>query len=162
MTKRYTLGVDPGAHGALALYANPTDVVVFDMPAHKITVGKSQKTRVDLYELGRILDLYGDSISGAVIEDVHSMPEQGVASSFAFGFAAGAVQGAIASSFIPMRLVRPAQWKKAMGCTADKDSSRRAASQLLPAHCSKWARKKDDGRAEAVLLAVYGSRLVTA
>jgi hypothetical protein len=39
----------------------------------------------------------------------------------------------------------------------DKDVSRQRASALLPRHSGLWLRKKDDGRAEAALIAYYGA-----
>lgn len=158
------LGIDPGLSGALALYtpatdASPVGIEVIDMPTHEITVNKRKKKAIDLYALATWLDVRRADIRFAVIEDVHSMPAQGVTSSFNFGFAAGSVQGAVAANLIPMRLVRPSTWKANMGLTADKDSSRRLASQKFPAFAALWARKMDDGRAEAVLLAVFGLTL---
>ena len=61
---------------------------------------------------------------------------------------------------MPMRLVTPQTWKKVYGLKGgkeNKDMSRQKASQLFPTYANLWARKKDDGRAEAVLLAHYGS-----
>jgi crossover junction endodeoxyribonuclease RuvC len=41
---------------------------------------------------------------------------------------------------------------------ADKTASRRLACQKWPAFSHLWARVKDDGRAEAALLAYFGSK----
>ena len=41
----------------------------------------------------------------------------------------------------------------------DKDASRLRAIQLFPVVANRLDRKKDDGRAEALLLAEYGRRL---
>jgi hypothetical protein len=46
-----------------------------------------------------------------------------------------------------------------MFLTSDKDNSRVKAMELFPALTDDLARVKDDGRAEAVLLAEYGRRL---
>jgi crossover junction endodeoxyribonuclease RuvC len=48
-------------------------------------------------------------------------------------------------------------WKRALGVKGDKDVSRQRASALLPRHSGLWLRKKDDGRAEAALIAYYGA-----
>ena len=153
MAPRYFLGVDPGLSGALAFYDPAADeLIVHDMPVHTITINRTKKRRLDLYALGMMLDALRNDTARAMVEDVGAMPKQGVASTFAFGFAAGAVQAAIASNIIPMALVRPAQWKRSMGLTSDKDASRRHASMLLPRHAHLWSRAKDDGRAEAALL----------
>lgn len=158
--RRYTIGVDPGLSGAVALYdPDGPELHVIDMPTHAITVGRSKRRQLDLYQLGQWFDLHGPSVKRAIIEEVSAMPKQGVSSTFAFGFAAGAVQGIVAAQFIPMQLVRPHQWKRALGLTSDKDASRRLASRMLPRFSSLWARVKDDGRAEATLLAIYGSKM---
>jgi crossover junction endodeoxyribonuclease RuvC len=156
---KYLAGIDPGLHGAIALLDEHGAVQVYDMPTHKITVNDKGRHQIDLYALARLLDMHGPDIRMAYIEEVHAMPAQGVSSSFSFGFAAGAVQAMVASAFVRMHLVSPAKWKRAMGLTADKDASRRMASRLLPCFSHLWARALDDGRAEAALLAVYGSRL---
>ena len=148
-------GIDPGLSGAIALLGGAAEVEIADMPTLEI----KGKRIIDLYALAQLFDLAGKDTRLAVIEDPHAMPGQGVSSMFKFGFACGAVQAMVASAFIPMKLVAPGAWKKAMGLGSDKDASRRLASQLMPRHAHLWARKKDDGRAEALLLAIYGSKL---
>ena len=147
-------GIDPGASGAIAVLTGD-ELEIIDMPTLEIR----GKRILDLGTLARFFDLHGAGLSLAVIEDPHAMPGQGVSSMFKFGFACGAVQAFVASAFIPVKLVAPAQWKRAMGLTSDKDASRRLASQLLPRWSHLWARVKDDGRAEAALLALYGRKL---
>ena len=159
------LGADPGMGGALALYLPPVDelaaeMYVEDMPAHVI----DGKRRMDLWALARLLAGWMSQyeIRGATVERVHSMPGQGVASSFAFGFSAGALQQAVASAGIPITLVSPGTWKAIYGLRGgreNKDMSRAKASQMFPGAAHLWARKKDEGRAEAALLAHYGSKL---
>jgi len=155
---RCILGIDPGLSGAIALYDPDTgDLDVWDMPVHAITVNGKKKNQLDLYQLGTLIDTIAPKVKMAFIEAVHSLPAQGVTSSFNFGFAAGAAQGAVAANLIPMTLVAPATWKRAMRLTADKDVSRQRASQLMPKHAKHWPLVKHDGRAEAALLAWYGA-----
>lgn len=154
-------GVDPGAGGAIALLDPVTqELTVLDMPVHEITVGRSKRKVLDLGTLARWFEMHAPSIKLAVVESVHAMPKQGVSSSFSFGFAAGALQAFVAASFTPMHLVSPAVWKRVFGLTSDKDASRRAVSRMFPRSAHLFGRKKDDGRAEAALLAVYGCTLV--
>lgn len=151
------LGIDPGLSGALA-FLDAGRLEVHDMPTHTLTVNGKQRRRLDLYQLA---DLFAESAAQcrlAVVEDVHAMPGQGVSSSFSFGFCAGAVQAIVAAYDVPVQLVRPAVWKRAFGLTSDKDASRRRASELLPAFADRWPLAKHDGRAEAVLLALYGGK----
>jgi crossover junction endodeoxyribonuclease RuvC len=158
VTPHLILGIDPGLSGALAFYDPKANAVteIHDMPTLEI----KGKKRLELYQMSTLVEKLAREIKMAFIEDVGAMPGQGVTSMFRFGFAAGAIQGVIASFMVPMTLVRPGVWKGAMGLSHDKDASRARASQLFPRESHRWARKMDDGRAEALLLAVFGSRLL--
>jgi hypothetical protein len=57
--------------------------------------------------------------------------------------------------------VTPTKWKRALGLGADKGDSRRRAMETWPYMASKFARVKDDGRAEAALIAWWHWRQVT-
>ena len=151
------LGIDPGLSGALAWLDDSGELEIHGMPIHQITVNGKKKRKLDLYQLGVLIDSMANETKIAVIEDVSAMPKQGVTSSFNFGFSAGVIQGVVAANLIPMQLVRPAVWKKSMGLTRDKDSSRQKASAMYPKFCSHWSLKKDADKAEAALIATYGS-----
>lgn len=158
------LGIDPGLSGALALYA-PTrrgnELTVTDMPVHVLKVNGKVRRRLDGHSLARC-DAILSAPTHAILENVHSMPEQGIASAFSFGKVFGAIEQCLIDRNIPYTLVEPALWKRVLGVPADKDGARRRASQLMPAFSCLWDRAKDDGRAEAALLAYYGSRLYRA
>ena len=164
MTDVY-LGVDPGLSGAIALFV-PGDrrLQVIDIPTHTVTIGGKQRKRLDARRLENELKaMVGSSrVTLAAVEDVHSMPKQGVASAFSFGFVAGAIQQALVAHEIPITLVDPASWKRFLNVPANKDAARRRASQLLPFGADLWPLAKHDGRAEASLLAYYGSLLYAA
>lgn len=161
------IGADPGLSGAIAVYVPPLPmtaggpyVEVHDMPVNKI----DGKKHIDLWRLADIAKQWAKSheVKVALVESVHSMPGQGVASMFKFGFSAGALQQAIVSAGLPMTLITPASWKAILGLRGgaeNKHLSRELASRLFPTYAYLWAREKDDGRAEAVLLAYYGSKL---
>jgi hypothetical protein len=59
---------------------------------------------------------------------------------------------------IPTFEVDPSTWKKSMHLSADKNASRALASQYFPDSADQWSRVRDDGRAEAALIAYYGAR----
>jgi hypothetical protein len=144
------LGVDPGQNGALAVIDdNGALIVVDDMPV----VGG----HVNAVLVGHWLRDHG-SIHLAVIEDCHSMPGQGVASSFKFGRAKGVVEGVVGALGLPVEMPSPTMWKRAMGVTKDKETTRALAIELWPEHVDRFKRKKDADRAEAALLAEYGRR----
>ena len=129
------------------------------MPTLNVKVGAKKRRQVDTFALARWADIYGPTIKHATIEHVHTMPGQGVASSGAFMRAFGNAEQALACSFIPTTYVSPQKWKKFFNLHADKDESRRAITRLLPKFSHLFARKMDDGRAEAALLAIYGSKV---
>jgi crossover junction endodeoxyribonuclease RuvC len=154
------LGIDPGLSGALAFYDPEAGTLsIYDMPTFTISVNKKQRRILDEDELARIIGIYQINHDlRAVVESVHSMPEQGVASSFKFGVCFGAIRGALAALQVPRQYVEPAVWKRHFKLTSDKDAARRRASELLPAHAGLWPLKKHDGRAESALLAYYGAQ----
>ena len=68
------------------------------------------------------------------IEHVHSMPGQGVASSFKFGQGFGHLEMALTAARIPFTYVTPQKWQKELGCLTggDKNVSKSRAQQLFP------------------------------
>ena len=72
---------------------------------------------------------------------------------FAFGQAYGLVLGVLAGLWIPTSTVTPAAWKKALKLNTGKDAARAKAAQLWPQMAGEFKRVKDDGRAEAALIA---------
>ena len=151
-------GIDPGLHGAIAFYRPAAnELQIKDIPTHELTVNGKKRLHLDKHFLRSImLDMMVPC--RAFVEDVHSMPKQGVASSFKFGFVAGAIQQAVVDAGFELVLVQPQVWKRRFNLSSDKDASRARASELLPAHAHLWPLKKHDGRAEAALLALYGAR----
>jgi crossover junction endodeoxyribonuclease RuvC len=97
----------------------------------------------------------------ALIEKVGSMPMQGLGSAFNFGFTTGAIHGVLAANGFTIHTATPAQWKFGVGLNAvpgqdlkaRKAASRARAIELFPEHAHLFARVKDDGRAEAALMA---------
>lgn len=154
------IGIDPGLSGAISRYDSETgDLFIFDVPTHTLVRNGKTKRDIDLQETARVLDKLSSQAGTQIwIEQVASMPGQGVSSVFAFGKAYGILLGIAAATFAPIHLVTPAVWKREMGVTASKDGSRAKASSLLPVHSHNWSRVKDDGRAEATLIALYGAR----
>ena len=148
------IGVDPGFSGAIAFYAPKENIVsIYDMPVYQNAKGK---TEINLYELHDILAPETDEPHMAIIEQVAAMRGQGVTSMFRFGQSYGATQMAVAAHKIPMQFVTPAKWKSCLGLSRDKGVSRSLASQRFPKQADLFKRVKDDGRAEAALLALYG------
>ena len=147
------IGIDVGASGAIAVFENGKLIAVHDMPTKTIVINKRNKKRVDADALNELLDFHVDM---AVIEAVTAMPNQGVSSMFAFGQAAGIVEGVVASVTNNVMYVRPQSWKGYFNLTNDKGASRELAAQLWPEMSDSFKRVKDDGRAEAALIGLWG------
>jgi hypothetical protein len=87
------------------------------------------------------------------------MPKQGASSGFKYGRAVGAIEAAITLCSTPVEIIEPSAWKKLWKLPGrDKESGRQKALQLFPAAHAALARKKDHGRAEASLIALYGAK----
>jgi crossover junction endodeoxyribonuclease RuvC len=153
------LGVDPGARGAVAFLqvSNGTilDLEVIDLPPYRI----KGRTRLDEYALAREIDarLKFGRFDAAIIEQGGVRPQNGRVGAATFWLGLGAIRGIMAANFIPIETVSPAGWKQAMRVTGDKDASRQRASTVFPRWAGLWTRAKDDGRAEAALIALHGA-----
>lgn len=143
------VGVDPGKSGAIALLTIDGDLVdAYDMP---VVDGLISPAVLASYEGWRTTPYRFH----AVIEDVHAMPGQGVTSMFSFGRSVGVVEGVFGALGVPVTRVAPAKWKKSFGLSRDKGESRRRALELWPSSARLFERVKDDGRAEAALIALW-------
>lgn len=155
------LAIDPGMSGAACIYGSQFSVKsglrwnLIDLP----TVGTGAQHRLNAVVLRDFLVQF--TPDHAFIESVSAMPKQGVASMFRFGRAAGAIDATVACCGIPLTYVTPQAWKKHHGLHGpDKELSRARALQLAPELSESLARKKDHGRAESVLIALYGFTLL--
>jgi crossover junction endodeoxyribonuclease RuvC len=149
-------GIDPGFSGAIAIYEAGLSwgkMRVYDMPIMKSAKGK---TILNLSEILNILQPEDPHHNLAVIEQVGAMPNQGVSSTFRFGQGFGQLQMAIAAQKLPVQYVTPQKWKSHFGLSRDKGVSRSVAMQRFPEIADQFKRVKDDGRAEAALIALYG------
>jgi hypothetical protein len=99
--------------------------------------------------------------NGALVS-VEDMPvladgPKGRLGAFAFGRSRGVAEGILGSVGIPATFLARAAWKRSVGLSlASKDAARSEAIRRWPTHAALFARVKDDGRAEAALIAVAG------
>ena len=131
------LGIDPGKSGGYAVFADGKCVAVesFDPRA---AISDLIRTKPDI----------------AYLEQVHSMPAQGVHSVFTFGENFGWWQGVLQALEIPFERVTPQKWQKAMSCLSkgDKNVTKKRAAELFPKI------KVTHAIADALLIAEYGRR----
>ncbi len=157
-----TIGIDPGKTGAIAfLNADGTLLDVVDMPsATGAALGACLR---DL-----IADWAPHTIAAAWIEQVNTRPGQSATAMWTFATNYGAILGALGALGIPCHHVTTPTWRKTSGITipasvdakakkkVGKQMSRQRAMELYVDHTSLFARVKDDGRAEAALIARHG------
>jgi len=159
-------GIDPGLNGGIIILSEAGHVVARHvMPS--IVVKKSggrSGSEYNLPEIRAALCSCG-KLGHVFVEKVHSMPKQGVASSFTFGVGFGILQGLLAGMQIPFTLVTPQSWQKAMFESMAKNDTKGTAALV----CSRrWptvdfkataaCRKAHDGLCDAALIAEYGRR----
>lgn len=118
------IGIDPGASGGIAILSEGVKPYAVKMP----------ETERDVFDTLNSLKTWHDTEAVAVIEKVHSMPGQGVASTFTFGKGYGALRMALIALEIPYREITPQTWQKALGCMTkgNKNVSKERAQQLFP------------------------------
>lgn len=156
--KDYYLGFDPGKKGYMCLY----------------NVGYSGYKHYPLFDGNRLNREMLDTIEKlsktytmmAVVEQVHSMPHQGVASTFSFGTNYGMIIGMLETLGIPFTTVTPGKWQKFICEAVDKaDNTKQmhynAARRLFPNidfRRSERCRIYDDNKVDATLICEYGKR----
>jgi hypothetical protein len=146
---RITIGIDPGANGAIAWIDERGKSCVEKMP----------DTLQDLWELIRdITNFPRSAIDGrkykAYIEKVSSSPQMGVVSAFSFGRGYGNLEMALTAAGIPFERVRPQVWQKALNCLTkgSKNVTKQRAQELFPnIKCTHAV-------SDALLIAEYGKR----
>jgi crossover junction endodeoxyribonuclease RuvC len=144
------LGIDPGRSGAavvLSMTGEPLAVIRGDQSADEIAT-----------EMAEAISRRPVNVRLAVLEDVHSMPKQGVASTFTFGESKGIWKGIMGCYRLRSELVSPQKWQKALGCLSggDKNVTKAAALAMFPAVGKGITHQV----ADAYLLAEYARRRV--
>jgi crossover junction endodeoxyribonuclease RuvC len=151
------LGVDIGTQGAIALLDESGDLLeAFDMPT--LADGPRGRRSVNAPLLAEIVRRGEAKV--AFIEWVGPRPSDGAVQAFAFGRCKGVVEGVLAAHGVPVAFLTPPQWKRLVGIAPGKagakDAARSEAIRRWPAKAALFSRIRDDGRAEAALIAVAG------
>jgi crossover junction endodeoxyribonuclease RuvC len=151
------IGIDPGLSGAVAVLYGDT-LRVIDMPTMTVERNGKAKRQVSASELSELIYSCQGEDCHVYCERVGAMAGQGVTSVFSFGRSFGMIEGILAAFKLPVTYVSPATWVKAVGRGQGKDASRARAMELFPNNQTDFKRVKDDGRADAALIAYWGSR----
>jgi crossover junction endodeoxyribonuclease RuvC len=155
----FVLGVDIGNSGAVALIDEAGELLeVCDMPC--LDDGPKGRPSVSAPLLAAIVARAG--ATQAYVEWVGPRPTDGAVQAFAFGRCKGVLEGVLAAAGVPVAFLTPPQWKRlagiAPGKAGAKDAARSEAVRRWPSKAALFSRAKDDGRAEAALIAVAGLR----
>ena len=152
------IGIDPGISGSICFFEDGKILDVIEMPT--MTEGKKNKKQVNgsqIYNeiLKRVNKLETNDIR-VIVEQVSAMPGQGVTSMFNFGQSFGILKGICSAMQLPMYFVRPAKWKKYFNLIkTEKEASRTKAIEIFPQISSKLSKKKDNNKADAILIASF-------
>ena len=154
----FIISVDPGISGAICFFENGNVIDVIDMPS--MAEGKKNKRQVNGSQIYNEIKFKIENIEKndiyVVIEQVSAMPGQGVTSMFNFGQSFGVIKGICSAMQLPMYFIRPAKWKKYFSLIkTEKDASRTKAIEIFPQISSKLSKKKDNNKADAILIASF-------
>lgn len=162
------VGVDPGNAGAVAvIYDGKNEknlVTLYDMPT-LVTEGKGKTKKGNVkkhtvLDEHRLREIFVNlmPIDMMIIEKAQSMPHQNAAATFNYAASYGILRGLCVGLEIPYELCHPATWKRIMMKDSDKgkQASIVTAKRLFP----KADIGRSDGRAEALLMALYCKRYI--
>lgn len=156
------IGIDPGmASGAVSIISDNniggTVIDCSNLELVSVKGGKGGKKEIDFKKLYDHLCPWKYRVTTVIIEQVNSMPQQGIASAFRFGGGYYGIQAVCQCAGLPYILVTPAKWKKYYGLSSDKNQSRTMARRFYPK--VKLDLVKDADRAESLLMARYAMYL---
>lgn len=154
---RLVIGIDPGLSGAIAAIKVGGGVEVVETTVMPLVSGE-----IDIRAVTRLVST-GLLSRLVVIESVHSMPKQGVSSTFKFGKAFGILLGVCGALRIPYILITPQQWKKTVLYGLDWKQNKGASVTFVQRRfpdlsllATPRCKKPHDGIADAVCLAMFG------
>lgn len=152
------MGIDPGLSGGIA-FLNEGSLTVYPTPVvTEQFVKNGKKKNRNLMDLEAVRDIMEKhKPERAVLEQVAARSGQGVTSMFRFGMNFGEYRAMMTALRIPFVQVTPQKWKTGYNLDADKDASLRVARQIWPENApTDFRLKKQDGMAEAALIAKFG------
>lgn len=156
------LGCDPGQYGALVAIM-PEGGIEFESTPLEISTLTKHPT-VNAIKVAEFVDRLSHKDIVFVVENVHSHPGQGVASTFKFGYTTGIVTGSVIARatgngvLLSYHKVTPQAWKKEFGLLRQpKDAAIQLMQQHLPdVDFSGISKQKLSGIADAYFIAKYG------
>ena len=181
----FVLGIDPDVNGALAALrwrsssrdgdgdgggGESLETHVYDAPVQLVSLtsrpGRQPLKRHAPGAMSALLaSLNAPPGTLAMLERPTARFGNSLQSAFQSGAGLGLWWGVLTAHGFTVRLTSPQAWKRGydlLGQELDKDDSRAVACALFPEAAALMGRKRDHGRAEAVLIAAYGATLAAA
>ena len=156
MTMRLTFGIDPGLSGAIATLVDGEPGDFIDMPTREVNGWNEVDASVVAAFMRQQRTKHAGAWITACMEKVGARPGDGGTSAFRFGEGSGAIRGALEALGIPHKRAIPAVWKRHYGLIGqEKDEGRLLAIRRFPTMAEPLKRKKDNGRADALLIALW-------
>lgn len=156
MTLRVTFGIDPGLSGAVATLIDGEPGPVLDMPVVQVGDWREVDAATLAAWIRGVRAQHPGADFSACVEKVSARPGDGGTSAFRFGEGYGQIKAVLGVLGIPYSRAIPAVWKRHMGLLGtEKDAARQLALVRFPDAAHLLQRKKDNGRADALLIALW-------
>lgn len=161
------VGIDSGVTGGVA-FIGERGATVHDMPVRAVRVGEKLRNKLDAHQLAALLRKHCPADEGpkgvlVYLEQLHARAEQGNTGRRNGMQSQGAMMemfGGICATLDILRMtvvpVYPVAWKNFYSLPSSKTAAREMATRLYRGLEPDFRRVKDDGRAEATLIAHYG------
>lgn len=175
------IGIDPDSSGAIAvvqwdvaaarspdgmpLNFEDATIGLWDMPMMLAKIGTRNRRQPDSAEIARLLhellpSLQDKAAVNVVLEQPVPNALNGKFSWYNSGLSYGVWLGILAAYAMPFQTPKVRRWKQDMQLNGmGKEGSRQLALQLFPQMAGSLKRKKDHGRAEALLIAAWASQI---
>lgn len=144
------IGCDPGMKGAICALGENRNIIFKDYTENTLDIARWLEDVKDSHE-----------IQMCMIEDVHSIFGASAKSNFNFGKNTGILHGVIRALALPLDLIQPKKWQKAIGTKKKsgpelKKEIGSIAQRLYPtAELHTPRGRLLDGRADALMIAHY-------
>lgn len=156
MSLTVTFGIDPGLTGAVATLIDGEPGPILDMPVLSVGDWKEVDAAMLAAWIRNVRAHHPGAHFSGCIEKVSARPGDGGTSAFRFGEGYGQIKAVLAVLDIPYSRPVPAVWKRHMGLLGtEKDDARLLAIRRFPDAAPQLQRKKDGGRADALLIALW-------
>jgi hypothetical protein len=152
------VGIDPGVTGAIAFLDTQRWMLgVIDMPTISVVIsGKDRNEPAPAAIAMMLRQIKPILLTSEKLQNMGDASPASEHSKILMGRWRGQIEGIVSALEIPHEHPYPAEWKKAMGLTSNKELSRTRANALFPTCSEFWRFKKDHDRAEAAILTLYG------